>query len=93
MDQAVLSAESTVAHTAVLTWETVAGASGYYIDRRLTTDTSYARITQITKATTLTFTYTGLVSGASYYFRITPYRYVNGATITGPNTYALVQVE
>lgn len=93
LEKAVFTAESPAARTVLLTWETVAGASGYYIDRRLTTDTGYTRITQITKSTTLAFTNTKLVSGASYYFRITPYRYVNGATISGPNTYALVEVQ
>lgn len=63
-----------------LTWDKVTGATGYNLYRCNTIDGVFAKIKSTTE---LTISNTGLVKGSTYYFKIVPYRTVNGVQVEG----------
>lgn len=67
-----------------ITWKKVAGASGYVITRATSKTGKYKKIKTITKGSTLTYTNTKLKARKTYYYKIKPYRKVNGVKVYGP---------
>ena len=71
--------KSTVNYDSVkLTWKKISGASGYKIYRSTSADGTYKRVKNITSASTLTYTDSGLTAGTTYYYKIRAYRTVDG---------------
>lgn len=68
---------------AKLTWDKVPYASGYQIFRSDSSDGTYKRIKTIKGNKTFTHTAGNLVNGNTYYFKIRPYRTVDGKTYYG----------
>lgn len=62
-----------------VSWKQVSGASGYRIYRSTSKNGTYSKIKTTTKSTTTSWTDTGLRPGKGYYYKIRPYRKVNGS--------------
>lgn len=67
----------------LLKWKKSSGASGYEIYRSTSSKGKYTRIKTITKGSTVRWTDSGLKNGKVYYYKIRPYRTVNGKKIYG----------
>ncbi|MCL2655311.1 MAG: hypothetical protein FWD65_06405 [Coriobacteriia bacterium] len=67
-----------------VTWKKVAGVSGYYVYRRLTSTSTYTKIATRTGAATLSYTDKAVTAGKSYYYAIRAY---SGTSISGPYYY------
>lgn len=65
-----------------LSWSKPPGASGYYIYRATSKTGSYSLIKTV-GASTSSFTNTGLTAGKTYYYKIVPYRTVDGSKLKG----------
>lgn len=76
-------AVSTNCNSIKLTWNTVAGASGYGIYR---STSAFGTYSFLTTATTNSFTNTKLVTGSAYYYKIKAYRAVGTTRVYGNQT-------
>lgn len=65
-----------------LTWSKTASVNGYYIFRS-TDKVNFTRVKTITSASTTRYTDSNLTTGTTYYYRLIPYKNVNGRSITG----------
>lgn len=63
-----------------LTWSAASGATGYVLYRYSAAAKTYARLAVVK---TLSYTNTGLVTGAKYYYKIRAYQTVSGKNIYG----------
>jgi len=63
-----------------LTWNTVAGASGYVLYQYNTSTKTYARLKVLTS---LSYIHTGRTPGLKYYYKVRAYRTVNSANVYG----------
>ncbi len=71
--------ETGVAMTGTLEWDFVMGASGYYVN--LGTDNPPTDVYNMSDAgNSLTFDYTGLTAGTTYYWQVVPYNAIGNAT-------------
>ena len=66
-----------------VTWGKVADAAGYEVYMATSQDGSYSKIASISKATTLSYTKTGLSAGKTYYFKVRAYRKDSTQTVRG----------
>jgi fibronectin type 3 domain-containing protein len=65
-----VSASAASSSSITVSWSEVTGATRYYIYRSSSADGSY---TQLTNTTSLSYTNTGLSSGATYYYKVAAY--------------------
>lgn len=68
--------------SALLKWNQVAKASGYYIYRSDSENGKYTKITTITAAAAVEYTDTGLIPGNTYYYKIVTYVKMGGTAYT-----------
>ncbi len=68
---------------AAVSWEKVAGASGYEICCSTKKDGNYKKIKTVTKGSTVKYTHRKLKSGRTYYYKVRAYRTVNGKKVYG----------
>lgn len=73
-----VNAESKTYNSIKITWDKVAGASGYEIYRATSLDGKYSSIKRITSPYTTSYTNTGLKTGKTYYYKVKAYKVVNG---------------
>lgn len=66
-----------------LTWKRSSNANGYQIYRTNTYDGSYKKVKTITSKTTLKWTNSKLSADREYYYKVRPYRVVDGKTYYG----------
>ena len=66
-----------------VTWSKVTGASGYYIYARQSTEVSYQRVATVKSGSTVEYLHKSLVQNATYYYRVSAYRTVNGVDVEG----------
>ena len=78
---ATISAAKTKAGVAKITWGKSTGASGYEVFMAKSSSGSYSKIATISKASTLSYTKTGLTKGKTYFFKVRSYTTVNGKKI------------
>lgn len=72
----LLTPTVTVSNTASgqkISWKKVTGATGYYVYMRTSSTGSWKKIKTITKSSTLSYTYTSVTSGKSYYYTVKAY--------------------
>lgn len=74
---------NTAETTITLNWSAVTGATGYCIDRKLTTEKNYKRVKIIANQSTTQWKDTGLKAGTSYYYVVRPYRKIDGKVFYG----------
>ncbi|MCL1895612.1 MAG: hypothetical protein FWG03_03600 [Clostridiales bacterium] len=58
-----------------ISWNKVSGASGYEVYRATSSGGAYTLKKTITSGSTLSFSDTGLTTGATYYYKVRPYRF------------------
>ncbi|MDD6212266.1 MAG: fibronectin type III domain-containing protein [Clostridiales bacterium] len=68
---------------ATLTWSESKDASGYMIYRSQSKDSGFKKVKTVKSAKTLSATVGGLVNGETYYFKVRPYRTVDGKNSGG----------
>lgn len=66
---------------ATLSWNKVAGASGYEVYMAASKNGTYRKITTIKKGTTVTYTKKGLRANRTYYFKVRAYKTVDGKNV------------
>ena len=79
----ITSVKKASATSSKLTWEKVAGATGYRIYYREAGTNTWKYVTQIGKGSTLSYTHKGLTSGKTYEYRMRAYRTVDGTKVFG----------
>ena len=62
-------------------WNQIEGISGYKVERKLSTDSSYKVIATVSGSNNLQFVDRNLTSGAKYNYRIRTYKSINGSTV------------
>ncbi len=77
------TAKGASANSIQLTWEKPTGASGYMLVRATEKEGPYKNIKTITSASTLSYLNSGLAKGQKYYYKIKPYRTVDGKRVMG----------
>lgn len=78
---ATVKAVKTKAGVAKITWAKSTGATGYEVYMAKSVSGSYSKIATISKASTLSYTKTGLTKGKTFYFKVRSYTTVNGKKI------------
>ena len=66
-----------------VTWSKVTDASGYYIYARQSTEVSYQKVATVKSGSTVEYLHKSLVQNATYYYRVSAYRTVNGVDVEG----------
>ncbi|MBQ9941852.1 MAG: leucine-rich repeat protein [Christensenellaceae bacterium] len=66
-----------------VTWNKVAGASGYTVYRSTTKSGGYEAVKILSGGSTLSFKDTGLTTGRKYYYKVKAYRLVDGKRVYG----------
>lgn len=66
-----------------LTWKKVAGASGYCLYRKTSSSASYKLLATVTSPSAVSYTDASVKAGRTYYYRLRPYRNVNGKKVWG----------
>ena len=66
---------------ATLSWNKVAGASGYEVYMAASKNGTYRKITTIKKGATVTYTKKGLRANRTYYFKVRAYKTVDGKNV------------
>ena len=72
----------------VLTWDKVAGASGYEIYRSTSETGTYSKIGTVKGETTVTYTDSNCTCGVTYYYKVRAYRTVSGTDYYGAKSVA-----
>lgn len=67
----------------MLTWNKVAGASGYYIYSRQSTDAVYQQTAVVKSGDTVSYLVKSLTQNSTYYYRVAAYRVVSGTEVEG----------
>lgn len=71
-------------HTSIkVSWTKVAGASGYVIYRSTKSGSGFKAIKTITSGSTTSYSNTKLTLGKMYYYKVRPYRTVDGSRVYG----------
>ncbi len=78
---ATITAKRAKSGTAKVTWGKSTGAAGYEVYMASSKSGKYAKITTVNKATTLSYTKSGLSKGRTYYFKVRSYITVNGKKV------------
>ncbi|MBP0982581.1 MAG: leucine-rich repeat protein [Oscillospiraceae bacterium] len=78
---ATITAKKVKAGSAKITWGKSTGATGYEVYMATSSSGKYTKIATITKASTLSYTKSGLTSGKTYYFKVRTYTTVDGKKI------------
>lgn len=78
---ATISAKKSKAGVAKITWSKSTGATGYEVYMAKSSTGTYSKIATISKASTLSYTKSGLTKGKTYYFKVRSYTTVNGKKI------------
>lgn len=78
---ATITAKKVKSGSAKITWGKSTGASGYEVYMATSKSGKYTKIATINKATTLSYTKSGLKSGKTYYFKVRSYVTVNGTKV------------
>ncbi|MGN1338765.1 MAG: leucine-rich repeat protein [Oscillospiraceae bacterium] len=76
-----ITAKKSKSGVAKITWGKSTGASGYEVYMAKSSKGTYSKIATINKASTLSYTKTGLTAGKTYYFKVRSYTTVNGKKI------------
>jgi uncharacterized repeat protein (TIGR02543 family) len=77
-----LTARTQTYNSIRLTWNTVAGADGYEVQRSLSTSsTSFLPVTEVTEGA---YTDEGLDTNKTYYYKVRPYDETEGGKVYGP---------
>jgi len=74
-----------------LKWNKVVGAAGYVIYRSNDADSGFKAIKTITSGSTVNYVNTGLKLGTVYYYKMRPYRIVDGNKVYGEYTAVIKQ--
>lgn len=78
---ATVSAKKAKSGVAKITWGKSTGASGYEVYMAKSSKGTYTKIATINKASTLSYTKSGLTKGKTYYFKVRTYTTVSGKKI------------
>lgn len=78
---ATISASKAKSGAAKITWGKSTGATGYEVFMATSSSGKYTKIATITKASTVSYTKSGLTAGKTYYFKVRAYTTVNGKKI------------
>ncbi len=78
---ATISAKKSKAGVAKITWSKSTGATGYEVYMAKSSTGTYSKIATISKASTLSYTKSGLTKGKTYHFKVRSYTTVNGKKI------------
>lgn len=78
-----LKKESQTYNSLKLSWKKIDGASGYEIYRSTSKSGTYKNVKTITSGSTLSWTNSGLTTGKTYYYKVRPYRTINGNKVYG----------
>ena len=70
-------------NTVLIGWKKTNGASGYYIYRATGKNGKFSKIKTITSGKTLKYVDKKVKSGKSYYYRVIPFRKINGKAVKG----------
>ncbi len=70
-------------NTVLIGWKKTNGASGYYIYRATSKKGKYSKIKTITSGKTLKYIDKKVKSGKSYYYKVIPFRKINGKAVKG----------
>ena len=70
-------------NTVSVSWKKTNGASGYYIYRATSKKGKYGKIKTITSGKTLKYIDKKVKSGKSYYYKVIPFRKINGKAVKG----------
>lgn len=70
-------------NTVSVSWKKTNGASGYYIYRATSKKGKYSKIKTITSGKTLKYIDKKVKSGKSYYYKVIPFRKINGKAVKG----------
>lgn len=84
-----LTAKKSKAGAAKITWSKSTGASGYEVYMATSKNGKYSKITTISKASTLSYTKSGLTKNKTYYFKVRSYTTVSGKKIYSDYTSAV----
>jgi fibronectin type 3 domain-containing protein len=85
----VSAAESTTSSGITVSWDTVDGATGYYVYRSTSSSTSsFSKVGTITSSSSTSYTDNTVESGTAYYYKVSAYNSVGEAMseVTGPVT-------
>ncbi len=77
----ISSVKSVAYNSLQITWKQVTGASGYTVMRSTTANGTYTRVRSVAGGANLTYTDKGVTCGITYYYKILPYRTVNGKNV------------
>jgi len=72
-------------------WSKVAGASGYVVYRSTKSTSGFKAIKTITSGSTVSYSNTNLKLGNTYYYKVRPYRTVDGSKVYGQYSTAVKQ--
>lgn len=78
---ATISAKKAKTKVAKITWGKSTGANGYEVYMATSKNGKYTKIATINKASTLSYTKSGLTNGKTYYFKVRSYITVNGKKV------------
>ena len=76
-------AVSSTKKKATLKWNKILGSSGYEVYSSTTANGTYKLKKKITTSSTISYADSNLVSGKTYYYKVRPYRSVNGKVVHG----------
>ena len=74
---------SSTTKKATLKWNKILGASGYEVYSSTTANGTYKLKKKITTSSTISYIDSNLVSGKTYYYKVRPYRNINGKAVYG----------
>ena len=74
---------SSTTKKATLKWNKILGASGYEVYSSTTANGTYKLKKKITTSSTISYADSNLVSGKTYYYKVRPYRNINGKAVYG----------
>ena len=66
-----------------VTWSKVTDASGYYIYARQSTEVSYQKVATVKDGNAVEYLHKSLAQNATYYYRVSAYRTINGIDVEG----------
>ena len=72
--------------TVTITWNQGVGATGYELYRSNTSGTNYSLLADITDGNTTSYRDTAVTVGATWFYKVKPYRVENGQKVYGPET-------
>ena len=76
-----------------VSWKKITGASGYYVYRKASGESSYKKVKTITSGSTLSYTNTGLTNGKNYSYKVTAYSDSGKYTSAGSSAKAYYRLD